>query len=147
MGHKYTDEELRRASNRVMKSLNGINSKSQKTFTKPAIQNSLGQSSRISKSSKRRQNRKQKSNLGGEKMETLLTSLPEPAGPVLEPRTIAEMKTHKLEAANQQRHHSRKAEQKVFQHEVATFEAKSLDEIRSKIMQRMANERTGEGDA
>ncbi|PRT52431.1 hypothetical protein B9G98_00051 [Wickerhamiella sorbophila] len=75
---KYTPQELRAASNRVMRSLNTVNKQAMKnTGFKPQITNSLGKERSISKSSVRRQNRKQKSNLAGKSMDSLLEVLPE----------------------------------------------------------------------
>lgn len=75
---KYTPQELRAASNRVMRSLNTVNKQAMKnTGFKPQITNSPGKERSISKSSVRRQNRKQKSNLAGKSMDSLLEVLPE----------------------------------------------------------------------
>ena len=118
-----------------MKSLNGLNARADKPFAKPAIRNSLGQASKVSKSARKRQHKKERANLAGQKMDSLLTSLPSAPDPAPLPRTAAEMTSQKLEHASQRRHHSRRAEQKVAQHEISSFAPKTLNEIRAKIMQ------------
>lgn len=136
MGHKYTDEELHDASKRVMKSLNWMNAKPNRTLAKPAIKNSLGMAEgKISKSSRKRHNRKRNAELAGKPMDNLLDALPavaEPPKPV--PQSFAERKEAEVSDAHKKSKHSRKAEQKVVNHEIAHFGTKSLDDIRANIL-------------
>lgn len=139
MPSKYTPEELRQASNRVMKSLNGINAKStRRVLTKPAIPNSSAASEgKISKMARKRQRRKEKTNLAGKPITDLLDVLPQAEAPEIVP--IAEAKEAEVKKTGDKARVSRKAEKKIVQFEIQAFgRPRSLDEIRQSIAKRNA---------
>lgn len=125
----YTKQELHAASSQVMKSLNGVRKeKSTPQLKEGSIAKPIGA---VSKSARKRANRKQRSNLGGASMEQLLESLPQqPEEPPSEPSKVPMPNPHK----------SRKAARRVenagineFKHTAGT----SLDEIKQKILKNM----------
>lgn len=131
---KYTPEELRAASNRVMRSLNIVNKQAMKNRTfEPQIKNSFGKSLGVSKSAVRRQNRKKRANLGGKSMDTLLDVLPEAE----EPAHIG-VDTKKILNPHKMKSNKRLAqvETKRFTKTVGT----SISDIRRQIQERQLKE-------
>lgn len=131
---KYTPQELKAASNRVMRSLNIVNKQAMKnTEFKPQITNSLGKEHGLSKSSVRRQNRKKKANLAGKSMDSLLDVLPQTEE---QPQIGVDKKKilnpHKMKS-NQRLAH---VENKRFSKVVGT----SIAEIRRKILEQQKDE-------
>lgn len=131
----YSAEELRSASNRVMRSLSNSNSNSTRSvLTKPAIRNSIGLAvGKLSKSSRKRHNRKARTNLAGKSMENLLEELPQALKLEPTPVSVEQLEEQRNERANNRAHHSRKAEQKLIIQEIVNFAPTTLDEVKARL--------------
>lgn len=130
---QYTPEELHSASKRVMKSLSSTNSKANKQLSKPAIPNSIGiKSGKISKSSRKRLRRKERTNLAGKPITDLLDALPQAEAPRIIPLT--ELKEAQVKKVGEKAKINRKAEKKLVLHEIQAFgKPKSLEDIKQSI--------------
>lgn len=74
-------------------------------------------------------------------MANLLEELPEAPQPEPVPVSAEQLEQQRNELANRRAHHSRKAEQKLVNKEIASFAPASLDEIRARL-QKLKQEST-----
>lgn len=121
-----------------MKSLGPLGSKTPRTLSKPAIPNTTRVSSgKISKMSRKRLRKKERTNLAGKPVADLLEALPE--APVAEILTVEEAKEAEVKKTSEKARLSRKAERRVVQHEIKAFPGLvGLAKIRESIAKRNA---------
>lgn len=125
----YTKQQLQEASSQVMKSLYGKKKEKVIPQLKPgSVEKPIGS---LSKSARKRENRKLRSNLAGASMDTLIDSLPQvPSEPPTEPAKVPMPNPHK----------SRKAARRVENAGINEFKRTAgtpLDDLKQKILKNL----------